>query len=77
MVRTTTYEIEALPLSNETVADRLDELAEGLAAQNANEFRVRAYRAAAETVRNLKQPAADETPRNRTIAGASHRAAHS
>jgi Holliday junction resolvasome RuvABC DNA-binding subunit len=56
MIRTTAHETEELPLSNEMVADRLDELAEGLEAQHANEYRVRAYRTAAVTVRNLKQP---------------------
>jgi len=59
MIRTRAHETEGLPLSNEAVADRLDELAEGLEAQHANEFRVRAYRTAAEMVRNLKQPAVD------------------
>jgi DNA polymerase (family 10) len=59
MIRARPYETEELPLSNETVADRLDELAEGLEAQHANEFRVRAYRTAAETVRALKQPAVE------------------
>jgi hypothetical protein len=59
MIRTHPHENEELPLSNEAVADLLDELAEGLEAQHANEFRVRAYRAAAETVRSLKQPAVE------------------
>jgi hypothetical protein len=45
-----------LPLSNAQVAQALEEVAELLEAQNANPYRVRAYRLAAETVRNLKQP---------------------
>src|SRR5262245_18746232 len=59
MIRTSPHDTEELPLSNETVARRLDELAEGLDAQHANEFRVRAYRTAAETVRSLRQPAVE------------------
>ncbi|MGE5190973.1 MAG: helix-hairpin-helix domain-containing protein, partial [Deltaproteobacteria bacterium] len=59
MIRTHTHETEELPLSNEIVAARLDELAGLLEAQHANEFRVRAYRTAADTVRALKQSAAD------------------
>jgi Holliday junction resolvasome RuvABC DNA-binding subunit len=59
MIQTPVHETEVLPLSNEAVANRLDELAEGLEAQHANEFRVRAYRTAAEMVRALKQPAVD------------------
>src|SRR6266478_5587295 len=59
MIRTPAHEVEELPLSNEAVADRLDELAEGLEAQRANEFRVRAYRTAAQTLRTMKQPAVD------------------
>src|SRR5262245_30826636 len=59
MIRTSAHETEKLPLSNETVADRLDELAQGLEAQHANEFRVRAYRTAAETMRALKQSAVE------------------
>jgi predicted flap endonuclease-1-like 5' DNA nuclease len=43
--------------SNAEVAVRLEEIAELLEAQNANPFRVRAYRTAAEQVRNLPQPA--------------------
>ena len=44
------------PLSNQEVAKRLEEVAELLETQEANPYRVRAYRTAAETVRNLKQP---------------------
>jgi Holliday junction resolvasome RuvABC DNA-binding subunit len=66
MIRTRPHETEDLPLSNEMVADRLDELAEGLEAQHANEFRVRAYRTAAEAVRGLKQPAVEILDRRGT-----------
>jgi hypothetical protein len=45
---------EHSPLSNEQVAGALDETAELLDAQDANPFRVRAYRTAAETIRGLK-----------------------
>lgn len=46
-------------LSREQIAERLDEAADLLEAQGANRFRVRAYRLAADTVRNL-----DEDPAN-------------
>ncbi len=42
-------------LSQSHIADRLDEAADLLAAQAADRFRVRAYRAAAETVRTLEE----------------------
>lgn len=45
--------------SNDEVADRLDELADRLDAQQANGFRVRAYRTAAETIRSLERPLAE------------------
>jgi hypothetical protein len=45
------------PLPNDEVALRLDEVADLLEAQDANPFRVRAYRSAAETVRGLPRPA--------------------
>jgi predicted flap endonuclease-1-like 5' DNA nuclease len=45
------------PPGNDEVAQRLDEVAELLESQNANPFRVRAYRSAAETVRGLPRPA--------------------
>ncbi len=44
-------------LSNAEIASRFEEIAELLEAQNANPFRVRAYRIGAETVRNLPKPA--------------------
>ncbi|MEX2286860.1 MAG: helix-hairpin-helix domain-containing protein [Planctomycetaceae bacterium] len=46
-------------LSNSEVAERLDELADRLDAQQANGFRVRAYRTAAETIRSLEGPVAE------------------
>lgn len=49
-------ELEELPLANDRLAERLDELAELLEAQHANPFRVRAYRTGAVTIRGLKQP---------------------
>jgi len=41
---------------NEEIARRLLELAQILADQNANAFRIRSYRQAARTVRNLREP---------------------
>ena len=46
---------QSLPLSNDEVADRLHEIAELLEAQDANPFRVRAYRIAAVTVEGLSE----------------------
>jgi hypothetical protein len=43
-------------LTNEQLAATLEEIAELLEAQGANPFRVRAYRGAAETVRDLRGP---------------------
>jgi hypothetical protein len=43
----------ALPLANDEIAERLDELADLLEAQGANVFRVRAYRTAAHNLRAL------------------------
>jgi putative hydrolase len=45
-----------LPFSNEQIATCLEELADLLEAQGANLFRVRAYRTAAENLRNLQRP---------------------
>lgn len=50
---------DTLPLSNTVAADRLDLAADRLESRGANPFRVKAYRAAAETVRRLTQPAVD------------------
>jgi hypothetical protein len=47
---------EAAPPTNAQIADTLDEIAELLEVQNANPFRVRAYRTGAETIRTLKTP---------------------
>lgn len=44
---------------NDEIATRLEEAAQLLADQDANPWRVRAYRRAAETVRGLPQPASD------------------
>jgi hypothetical protein len=48
-----------LPLDNAAAARRLEQAAAILEAQDANVYRVRAYRTAAETVRRLDRPAAD------------------
>lgn len=48
---------ESLPPSNADIAARLDTIAELLEAQEANPYRVRAYRMAAQTLRDLKKPA--------------------
>jgi hypothetical protein len=50
-------ELPTLPLDNEHVANRLEETAELLEAQDANPYRVRAYRQAAQTLRQLDRPA--------------------
>lgn len=55
----TTYEEGNLPLDNKTAASRLERIAELLEAQNANPFRVRAYRQAADTLRSLHLPITD------------------
>src|SRR5690349_4855308 len=44
------------PLENQEVATRLDQVAELLEAQDANPFRVQAYRNAAALLRDLKRP---------------------
>jgi len=49
----------AAPLGNEAVARRLDEIGELLQGQGADPFRVRAYHAGAQTLRDLDQPAAE------------------
>ena len=43
--------------TNQTIAEQLDRIAELLEAQNANPYRVRAYREAAQTLRTLAEPA--------------------
>jgi DNA polymerase (family 10) len=48
---------EKSQLNNDEIASHLDQIAEWLEAQNANPFRVRAYRMAAETLRGLQRPA--------------------
>jgi DNA polymerase/3'-5' exonuclease PolX len=50
---------EQLPLTNEQVADALEQIARLLETQNANVFRVRAYRTAAQRVRSQPQPIHD------------------
>ncbi len=48
-----------LPLDNERLAERLEEIADLLEAQDANPFRVGAYRRASDTVRRLPRPASE------------------
>jgi len=43
-------------ISNEEIADRLDHVADLLELEEENAFRVRSYRNAAQTVRDLDQP---------------------
>jgi DNA polymerase (family 10) len=45
-------------MNNSQIADVFDEIADVLEFQNANQFRVRAYRTAARTMRDLTEPAA-------------------
>jgi putative hydrolase len=51
--------VAAEPVTNGIVSARLEEAAELLSRQGANEFRVRAYRRGAETVRGMTPPVAD------------------
>jgi hypothetical protein len=46
-------------ITNEEIAATFDKIAELLEVQDANPFRVRAYRTGAETIRHLSRPAAD------------------
>src|SRR3712207_1929141 len=46
-------------VKNEEIAHRFDTIAELLEAQNANPYRVRAYRTAAGTLRELTRPATE------------------
>src|SRR5262249_18423671 len=48
---------QRLPLDNAHVAQGLEEVADLLEAQDANPFRVRAYRVGAQAVRDLDRPA--------------------
>jgi hypothetical protein len=58
MVRAATKRRPVEGVTNGKIAERLEEAAELLARQGANEFRVRAYRRGAETLRAMTQPAA-------------------
>jgi hypothetical protein len=53
----TEHKSQTLALGNDEIARQLEEVAEHLEAQNANPFRVRAYRTAAGTIRQLTSPA--------------------
>lgn len=59
MVRAATKRRPVEGVTNGMIAERLEEAAELLAKQGANEFRVRAYRRGAETLRAMTQPAAE------------------
>jgi DNA polymerase (family X) len=48
-----------LPLDNETIAERLEEIADLFEGQDSNPYRPRAYRNAAEMIRGLDEPIAD------------------
>jgi len=48
----------SVDISNREIARRLERVAELLTSQEANPFRVRAYRSAADSLRRLKEPAA-------------------
>lgn len=56
MIQSRKEQTETLPMSNADLADRLAEIADRLDAEDANPFRVRSYRTAAETVRHLQKP---------------------
>lgn len=56
---TASASVETLPLGNNQIAARLEEVADLLEAQGANAYRVRAYRTAAQTLRGLERPASD------------------
>jgi DNA polymerase (family X) len=56
MTKQSTARAGRLPLTNDEVAKRLEEAARGLEEQDANVYRVRAYRTAANTVRGLDRP---------------------
>ncbi|HXY96635.1 MAG TPA: helix-hairpin-helix domain-containing protein [Steroidobacteraceae bacterium] len=59
----TTVPCAALPLNAE-IADRLEEVAQILAGQNANPYRLAAYRAAARTLRSWPQPISEVVHRD-------------
>ena len=59
MVRAANESPEIVNVTNGVVAARLDEAAHLLAEQGANEFRVRAYRRGAETLRAMTPPVAE------------------
>ena len=63
--------LQAEPPSNEQIAQQLERIAELLEGQDANPFRIQAYRRAAETLRGLDEPAhADPGARGDRGAGA-------
>ncbi len=56
MTKLSTARASRLPLANEEAAKQLERAARGLEEQDANIYRVRAYRTAANTVRGLARP---------------------
>lgn len=52
-----TAEVAPKPISNAEIADRFEKIADLLETQDANPFRVRAYRTGAASVRSLSRPA--------------------
>src|SRR4051812_13050866 len=59
MTKQSTARAGRLPLTNEEAAKRLEEAARALEEQDANLYRVRAYRTAANTVRGLNRPVSE------------------
>src|SRR5262245_27804256 len=59
VARSNAARTDRLPLDNETAARRLEQAAHVIEANDANIYRVRAYRTAAQTVRELDRPAAE------------------
>jgi hypothetical protein len=64
MTTVATHAAIPLPLSNDELAKQLGEIADLLDAQQANPFRVNAYRAAADTIRKLPEPVSERLARD-------------
>src|SRR5512132_1500191 len=60
---------DAMPVQNLAIAAALEEIADRLEIQDANPFRVRAYRNAARTVQELPRDAKQMIERGETLAG--------
>jgi hypothetical protein len=59
IAKTQQHQLWLPPLTNDAIAQHLDEVAPLLEAQAANSFRIAAYRRAAKTVRELDVPVQD------------------